>query len=34
MLDGAHAETDAKNLVRLFKINNATKIWYLGDDEK
>ena len=34
MLDGAHAETDAKNLVKLFKINQATKIWYLGNDEK
>jgi hypothetical protein len=34
MLDGAHAETDAKNLANYLKSLKASKIWYLGNDEK
>ena len=34
MLDGAHAEIDAKNLSSLLKIYKSSKIWCLGYDEK
>ena len=34
MIDGAHAEADAKNLASYLKDIKKPKVCYLGNDEK